>query len=123
MSSLPAQVVFFLRRTLAQKGGERGAVPPAPPSEPGVGGKLVSLGKWAWLATRMKPLVKAPQGAPSAEGRATPPPPPLQERGRATNGCGFDGGEGVGEGGDGGGVRAWAGWVAGGGWVEGLQQT
>jgi hypothetical protein len=42
-------------------------VPPAPPSEPGVGGKLVSLGKWAWLATRMKPLVKAPQGAPSAE--------------------------------------------------------
>jgi hypothetical protein len=45
-------------------------VPPAPPSEPGVGGKLVSLGKWAWLATRMKPLVKAPQGAPSAEGGA-----------------------------------------------------
>jgi hypothetical protein len=29
----------------------------------------------------------------------------------------------VGGGGDGGGVRAWAGWVAGGGWVGGLQQT
>jgi hypothetical protein len=50
-------------------------------------------------------------------------PPPLQEERRATNGCGFDGGEGVGGGGDGGGGRAWAGWVAGGGWVEGLQQT
>ncbi len=100
-------------------------VPPAPPSEPGVGGKLVSLGKGAWLATRMKPLVKAPQGAPSAEGGAWSnySAPPCRRRGRATNGCGFDGGEGVGGGGDGGGGRAWAGWVAGGGWVEGLQQT
>jgi hypothetical protein len=49
--------------------------------------------------------------------------PPAGEGRRATNGCGFDGGEGEGGGGDGGGVRAWAGWVAGGGWVEGLQQT
>ncbi len=50
-----------------RRGKGRGTARPAP-SEPGLGGILVSLGKWAWLATRMKPLVKAPQGAPSAEG-------------------------------------------------------
>jgi len=77
----PASTGLFLPQAVTcQKAGKGAWYRPPGPLGQEWAGNSSPLGKWAWLATRMKPLVKAPQGAPSAEGgRGVATPPPLQE--------------------------------------------